>query len=218
MKCARKLRFRRAIRHSQNKCENEKQQGLSNDDLQGGESSFDSAPLSFLSACGGGDSAEEPDGTTGAITGTLSKNYPYILGPLRVSFVPSLWTQGSYDVTVELDATGPAPIYSIGLWIHSKTNENVFDYLDLQNTSGSTTWSATTYYYIPLPPGEYYIDSIMLEDGADGLVRSGWYNIDRLLGSGNYVADQRLTDWSKPDILEYNLAVSNIPVATFKLP
>lgn len=176
-----------------------------------------SLAFTALTGCGGGDSDGEPTG--GTATGSVSTDYPYLMGPLRVSYVPSLWTDGSYEVTVEADVAGPTPIYSVSLWIFSKTDDTIFDNLDLQNISGSTTWSATTLSLLPLPAGEYYIDSIMIRDGdpfADGAYRSGWYMLNPLLSQSRYTVDQRLTD--PTSILEHNLAVSDIPVATFTLP
>ena len=58
----------------------------------------------------------------------------------------------------------------------------------------------------------------MLKDADEGLVRSGWYNVDRLSGSGRYMVDQRQTDWNQLNILEHNVALSDIPIATFTLP
>ncbi|NIQ08569.1 MAG: hypothetical protein GWO08_00985 [Gammaproteobacteria bacterium] len=123
-------------------------------------------------------------------------------------------------MTVEVDVDGPTPIYSVNLWIFSENNTSVFDSIDLQPVGG-TTWSATTDTWLPLPAGNYYIDSITIEDGdpfANGQVRSGWYWINDLLSSSHYYIDQRLTDWGTVDILELNVGMSNIPITKFTLP
>lgn len=88
--------------------------------------------------------------------------------------------QGRY-----LDAAGPSSIYSVSLWIYSKDDSNAFTSLDSQHAGGNT-WSAMTYAYVPLPPGNYYLDSIMIEDGdsfAGRQVRSGWYMVNSMLSS-----------------------------------
>lgn len=151
---------------------------------------------------------------------STSANFPYLLSGPRVTFVQNVYQADNYDVTVEVDVAGPAPIYSVNLWVYSKDDAGVFDSLDLQPIGG-TTWSATTNIWLPKPPGNYYIDSIMIEDGdpfVDDLVRSGWYWINGMLSSSHYSIDQRLTNWSTVELLELNTGVSNIPITNFTLP
>lgn len=152
-----------------------------------------------------------------------STNFPYLLSEPKISLYPSNYTPNFYDVTVELDATGPDPLYSIGLWIRSKTNSSIFTYLELQPIGGDT-WSATTNTYLPMPKGEYYIDSITIEDGdifGTGLVKSAWYFINPLISYNHYTIDQRLTDYDPNSpgfaILKENVGASNITIVNFAI-
>ena len=164
-----------------------------------------------LFACGGG--------SDGSSLGNVSTNYPYLTATPQISYVRNIYDQTKYDVTVTVQATGPTGVFSISLWILSSTNQSVFEALDLQHVGGNT-WTATTNVYLPLASGNYYLDSIILEDGDPfngGQVRSSWYETG-LFSSNNYGIDQRLTDWSNVNILQYNIGVSNIPVVNFNLP
>ena len=169
-----------------------------------------------LSGCNdGGDSKTPP-------SNSASTDYPYLLSAPRISTTPNKYDPAYYDITVEVDVAGPAPIYSVGLWIQPVDNGGQFDYLDLQYVAGNT-WSATTIEYVPFSAGSYYIDSILIEDGdplAGGLVRSGWYFQNNLLSTSHYFVDQRLTNWDPANlgILQQNMGVSNIPISRFTLP
>lgn len=166
-----------------------------------------------LVGCSGGDSP--PD------QGQVSTNFPYLMATPQVSFVQNVTDTAKYDVTVTLDATGPTPIYAVGLWIQPKDNSSNFEHLELQY-NGGTTWSASTMSLLPLPAGDYYIDSIMIED-ADPLskviVKSGWYVAD-VFSTSNYGIDQRETNWdpTQLEILDFNAGISNIPIVNFTLP
>lgn len=164
-----------------------------------------------LYGCGSGDSGSN-DGA--------SENFPYLLSSPRVTSIQNINQLDRYDVTVEVDVAGPTPIYSVNLWVFSKDDLNEFENLDLQPVGG-TTWSATTNIWLPKPAGNYYIDSITIEDGdpfVDDQVRSGWYMINDMLSSSHYFIDQRLTNWNTLELLEQNAGVSNIPIANFTLP
>jgi hypothetical protein len=168
-----------------------------------------------LIACGGGGDV----GGGGGSLGNISTNYPYLTATPQITYVQNVNNLSQYDVTVTAQATGPNGVYSISLWIQSTTDNSVFESLDLQHVGGNT-WTATTNVFLPLPAGSYYLDSIMVEDGdaiAAGQIRSSWY-VTGLLSNSHYEVDQRLTDRDIPNIIEYNLSVSNIPVVTFTLP
>lgn len=170
--------------------------------------------LTAISACnsGGGDSSSTHDAT--------STDYPYLLSEPRISYYPNIYDSTKYDVTVELDATGPTPLYSISLWLYSDDDDTIFANMDLAYTGGNT-WSATTNPLLSLPPGNYHIDSIMIEDGDpldNGQVRMGWYTINPFSSSTYYTIDQRLTDWLTLELLNSNFGVSNIHISKFTLP
>lgn len=166
-----------------------------------------------LTGCSGADSVPG--------VGGVSTNYPYLTSTPVVTFIQNVNILTSYDVTVTLEATGPDPIFSVGLWLYDKNNFSNFAYMDLVYMGG-TTWGATTNTWIPLSAGDYYIESIMIEDGdpfANGIVKSGWYTTG-IFSSTHYDIDQRETNWDPLNlaILNLNVGVSNIPVVNFTLP
>lgn len=172
--------------------------------------------LVSLSACkeGGG------SGDSSSVRDETSTQYPYLLSEPRITYLANIYDTSKYDVTVELDATGPDPIYSIDLWLYSDTDETIFANLDLEYIGGNT-WSATTNPFLALPAGSYHLDSIMIEDGDPldgGQVRMGWYTINSFYSSSYYTIDQRLTDWSTLELLNSNFGVSNIHITHFTLP
>lgn len=151
--------------------------------------------------------------------GGISTNFPYLVSAPQVTFVQNVNDTTKYDVTVTLDANGPNPIFAASLWIQPKDNSMNFAQMDLQY-NGGTTWSYTTNTLLPLPAGDYYLDSIMLEDAdafSGGIVKSGWYIVG-LLSASKYGIDQRETNWTTLDITDSNFGVSNIPVINFTLP
>lgn len=153
--------------------------------------------------------------------GTVSTNYPILTSKPQVSFQQSVTDSSKYDVTVTVTADGPNGVSSIGLWLHSKDDSSVFEHLDLTFIGGNT-WEASTYFLLPLPAGNYYIDSILIEDtdpNNNDLVKSSWYILG-LLSTTHYSVDQRLTDWNPAsfEIIESNFATSNITNVNFTLP
>lgn len=166
----------------------------------------------ILSGCTSGD-----DSISGI--GSISTNFPYLIAPPQVTFVQNVNDTTKYDVTVTLDADGPNSILAASLWIQPKDNSFNFVHMDLQY-NGGTSWSYSTNPLLPMPAGDYYLDSIMLEDGdsfSGGVVKSGWYIVG-LLSTSKYGIDQRETNWTTLDILNSNFGVSNIPVVDFTIP
>lgn len=166
----------------------------------------------ILAGCSAGDSS-----APGA--SAVSTNFPYLKSVPQVTYIKNVNDVTKYDVTVSLEADGPNGVYAVGLWLYDKNNTSNFAYMDLQYMGG-TTWSATTNTWIPLASGNYYMDSILIEDGdpfLNGIVKDGWYTSD-LMSNAYYAIDQRETDWNTPEILNYNFGISNIPIVNFTLP
>mgnify|MGYP001596820177 FL=1 len=130
--------------------------------------------LALLASCGGG------GGGTGGSGSAISGKVPYLISGPTVSFSshPTFTTQ--YNVTVTLEADGPTGVAFADLWIFHETDGSNFTHLDLINAPGTKRWTGTTLTLLPLVPGQYYIDDIILDDGdpftADPL-RTGWYAI-----------------------------------------
>ena len=166
-----------------------------------------------LAGCGGDD---DPEGDGDAVSGYV----PYLLSAPTVSFSANATTPTSYDVTVTVEANGPTGVAFASLWIIDVNNSGNFAFLDLINTGG-TTWTATTMALLPLAPGQYYIDDIILEDAdvfADPVVRTGWYTEDFFFSSNNYFVDERELVTATLEIPFYNFGVSGIGVTRFTLP
>ena len=166
-----------------------------------------------LTACSGGGSGSDFN------LGDVSTNYPHLTAKPQISYTQNIYNPTQYDVTVTVEADGPTGVYAVGLWLHSSTNSSVFTSLDLQHIGGNT-WSATTHSLLPLPSGNYYLDTIMIEDSDPfngGQIRSSWYETG-FVSSNYYEVDQRLTDWDTVDIMEFNYGISNITVVNFTLP
>lgn len=162
----------------------------------------------LLTGCGGGGDPSAPN--------SVSTNFPYLLSKPRVTFSQNATDANAYDVTVEAD--GPTGIFSVNLWLQPKDNNMNPAYLDLVNTGG-TTWTATTDTYLPLLSGDYYLDSIMLEDGDSfnvGIIKSGWY-LTGLLSNNYYAVDQREINSTTLEMLNYNAGLSNISIVNFTL-
>lgn len=144
---------------------------------------------------------------------------PSLLTSPQVDFTPSALDPSRYDVTITLEATGPNPIYHIGLWVFSEEDVSVFASLKLHPVGGNT-WSVTTDPNTPLAPGKYYIDEILIEDGdhsSAGLVGSGAYKINDLFTSTHYVTDQRQTDWATGAIPRQHIGITQLPIVHFTL-
>lgn len=175
--------------------------------------------IALSSGCNdSGSSSSDGDTAAGDVTST---DYPYLLSVPKVTFIENVIDSTRYDVTVELEATGPNPIYSVDLWIQPVLADGEFAHLDLQSMGGNK-WAATTDWG-GLPAGEYYLDSIMVQDADPldgGLVKWGWYNRTLPVSSSHYVIDQRLTNYdpNNLEILEHNIGVSGIPLVYFTLP
>lgn len=163
-------------------------------------------------------------GSSGTSTGTgVSTNFPHLKSAPQVSFSQNVNNPAEYDVTVTLSADGPDGVLLVDLWIFSKDDDTIFEHLDLQFIGG-TTWIASTNPFLSLPAGNYYIDSIMVQDADpfdNVMVKSSWYNTG-FLSSTQYDADQRITDWDplSPDfgIFDFSLVLSNISIVNFTLP
>ena len=170
----------------------------------------------FLTACS--------SGSSGSSTGSgVNTNYPHLTSAPQISFSQNVNDPTEYDVTVTLSADGPDGVQLVDLWIFSKDDDTIFEHLDLQFIGG-TTWVATTNPFLSLPAGNYYIDSMMVQDADpfdDVVVKSSWYNTGLLSGT-HYDADQRITDWDplSPDfgIIDFTFLVSNIAIVNFTLP
>ena len=165
-----------------------------------------------LLGCGGG------GGSTSAVGGS-NTNFPYLKAVPQVTYIQNVFDTSKYDVTVTLEADGPDGVFFVDLWLYDKNNVSNFAHMDLYYVGG-TTWMATTNSLIPLPAGDYYLDSIIIEDGEPldgGIVKTGWYFTSQLSGT-NYKIDQRETNWTTLELINYNFGVSNIPVVNFALP
>lgn len=168
--------------------------------------------LALLASCGGGGG-----GTGGG--GAISGKVPYLISGPTVSFSshPTFTTQ--YNVTVTLEADGPTGVAFADLWILSETGGLNDTHLDLSKTPGTKRWTGTTLNVLPLDPGKYYIDSIVLDDGdpftADPL-GTGWYFIMPPLSTSVYYVDERIT--SDTTFLYYGGGLTSKPVTKFTLP
>lgn len=167
-----------------------------------------------LQACGGSNGS----------SGVPSGNVPYLLGPVQVTWLANAVDNTKYDVTVSLDADGPDGVMFVDLWIIEDGGGGDSRPLDMVNISGNT-WEATTNTFLPLAPGNYYIDSIILDDedvfASPGvIVKSGWYFINPMLSNARYTIDERILDYADlgSGFLYYRLGVGNIGITNFALP
>ena len=165
--------------------------------------------MSILAACGGGGDGD----------GAVSGHVPYLVSAPTVTSAESGLDPNSYDVTISLEADGPTGVMFISLWVIDENDSSNFTVLDLTNIPGTKQWTATTNSFLPLPPGQYYIDDIVLEDGdtftADPL-RTGWYFSDPFFSTSKYYVDER--EMSGLNFLFYNFGVSGISITRFTLP
>lgn len=167
--------------------------------------------LAVAAGCGGG-------GSGGTANGAISGHVPYLLSSPTVTYSLSTLstTTNYYDVTVTLQADGPTEVQNVDLWIMDSNDNSNFDHLDLANVSGTKKWTATTLALVPLPSGQYYLDSILLDDGGTTTLRQGWYTYMSLLSTNTYCADERET--AGTNMLFYNFGVTGIHVTRFTLP
>jgi len=174
----------------------------------------------IIQACGGGGGGNGGLGISGLPSGSV----PYLLGPVQVTWEANTDIGTGYDVTVSLQADGPAGVMFASLWIYENGGSGDFRSLDLINTGGNT-WQATTSSFLPMSSGNYHIDSIMLEDqdtfaSPPVMVGSGWYFINEAISSARFTLDERIIDYADitPPWIHYELGLSNIDITTFTLP
>jgi hypothetical protein len=169
--------------------------------------------LLILAGCGGGGGGE--NGTGGAVSGKV----PYLVSGPSFTIRSSPTSTGNYDVTVTIEADGPNGVMFAGLWILHETDGGNFTHLDLVKTPGTKRWTGTTNTYVPLVPGQYYIDDIVLDDGdpftADPL-GTGWYFTMPGLSTSVYYVDERIT--SSVSFLYYGGGLSSRSIGRFTLP
>lgn len=166
--------------------------------------------LLLVFGCGGGEQKGDA---------VPSGYVPYLVSAPTVTYVRSSWDTTKYDVIVTLQADGPTGVMFASLWIIDVAGEMNFASLELTNIPSTKTWTATTNYYVPLPPGDYYLDDIELHDGdiftADPL-RTGWYFFNSLFFNSFYSLDESETSGGTFPFLKFG--VSNIGVVRFTLP
>jgi hypothetical protein len=168
----------------------------------------------ILAGCGGGGG-----GGTGGTGSNVSGQVPYLVSGPSITFSSNPTVTTNYDVTVTIEADGPTGVMFADLWIFHETDTSNFTHLDLVNTPGTKRWTGTTNAFLPIVPGQYYIDSIVLDDGdpftADPL-RTGWYFIMPSLSTSAYYVDERIL--SGVTFLYYGSGLSTRPVGRFTLP
>ena len=167
-----------------------------------------------LAGCGGGGG-----GGTNGPGGNISGQVPYLVNGPSVTFSTHPTVTTSYDVTVTIEADGPTGVMFAGLWILHETDGSNSTHLDLVKTPGTKRWTGTTNAFLPLVPGPYHIDNIVLDDGdpftADPL-RTGWYFIMPPLSTSVYYVDERIT--SGVSFPYYGGGLSSRLVGRFVLP
>ena len=172
--------------------------------------------LVLIAGCGGGGGGSNGGGNA------ISGHVPYLISAPSVSYkLSTIVTPSYYDVTVTLQANGPTGVYNVSLIMYDVTNSSNFDFPTMINISG-TTWRGSTLPLVPLPSGQYQIDSITLND-ADILSathwRSGWYIIEPMISNDFYFVDEReITTVPSMSFLFYNYGLSGFPVTRFTLP
>lgn len=132
-----------------------------------------------------------------------------------MTYKQSSWDPNYYDVTVTLYADGPTGVKVVQLWING---DNAMP-LDLINIPGTKKWQGTTNYYTPLPPGQYYIDQILLYDNdpfTQDELRTGWYIMMPNVSTSKYFVDERIT--KGVSFLFYNYGLTDFNITSFALP
>jgi hypothetical protein len=125
-----------------------------------------------------------------------------------------------YDVTVTLEADGPTGVYAAYVWLFDETDDSDTQPIDLFNTPGTKRWTGSTYSYLPVSPGQFSIDEIVLEDGdwqAADPIGSGWYFVMPVFSTSMYYVDERITS-NTPAFLYYGGGLTSKPVTKFMLP
>jgi hypothetical protein len=127
-----------------------------------------------------------------------------------------------YDVTVTLEADGPKGVKIAYVWLFDETDDSDTQPVDLFNTPGTKRWTGTTYSFLPLAPGQFSIDEIILEDGeypADDPIGSGWYFVMSPLSTSAYFVDESITTFTPTaQYLYFGGGLTAKPVTKFTLP
>ncbi len=170
--------------------------------------------LAVAAGCGGG-------GSGGTANGAISGHVPYLLSSPTVTYSLSSYITTSYDVTVTLQADGPTGVAYVDLWIIDDSDGSDSQPIQLANITGTKYWTGTTEYYLPLTPGSYHLDTIVLDDGdpltADPL-REGWYSVEPLFSTTTYFVDESEFPKDRSTFLFFNFGVTGIHVTRFTLP
>ena len=167
----------------------------------------------LFASCGGGGGGGGAGGGGG-----ISGKVPYLVSGPSVSFRNSPTVTGKYDVTVTLEADGPTGVFFADVWITDENDWFNAQNIELVHTTGKI-WTGTTNAFMPLDPGNYYIDDFMLGDGdfitADPL-RTGWYIVEPMFSSTMYYVDERII--AGGNIQYYGSGLTSKPVPRFTLP
>jgi len=171
--------------------------------------------LATLASCGGGGGGGGGTGGGGAISGKV----PYLVSGPSVTFAVSVNDPTRYAVTVTLEADGPTGVFAAEVFINDETGNGDFAFIDLINKPGTKLWTGSTNTYVPLSPGQYVIEEIILDDGdwqtADPL-GTGWYIVVPPLSASMYYVDERIM--SGLTFLYYGSGLSSRPIGKFTLP
>jgi len=170
----------------------------------------------ILSACSssGDDIGFTPD--------DVSINYPYLKSTPQVEFSENVNTPGEYDVTVMLEADGPAGVQQIHMWI-TPGDGSTFYPVVLQSTDGISWIGSTISSFVTVPPGHYFIGPIELKDHiqfTQGLHRTSFYDASDFTDTHYSIYQESLLiDLANPDeFVDSNTGTSNIPVIKLTLP
>jgi hypothetical protein len=170
----------------------------------------------LLVSCGGGGGG----GGNGDLGGGISGKVPYLVSGPSVTSAVSVNDPTRYAVTVTLEAEGPIGVFAAEVFINDVTGNGDFTFIDLINKPGTKLWTGSTNTFVPLSPGQYLIEQIVLDDGdwntADPL-GTGWYIVEPLFSSSMYYVDERITS-NTPAFLYYGGGLTSKPVKRFALP
>ncbi|OGW34959.1 MAG: hypothetical protein A2X58_04110 [Nitrospirae bacterium GWC2_56_14] len=168
--------------------------------------------LLILVGCGGG------GGGTGA-GGAVSGKVPYLVSGPSFTLRSSPTITGKYDVTVTIEADGPTGVYAALVWITDENDWTNATPLDLVNIPGTKRWTGSTYTFLPLDPGQYYVEEIILDDGDQFTANplgTGWYFVMPPLSTSVYYVDERIT--TDVDFLYSGGGLSSRPIGRITLP
>lgn len=171
--------------------------------------------LALLSSCGGGGGGGGNGGGS-----VISGKVPYLVSGPSVTSAVSVNDPTKYAVTVTLEADGPTGVFAAEVFINDETGSGDFAFIDLINKPGTKLWTGSTNTYVPLSPGQYLIEEIILDDGdsfsADPL-GTGWYFVMPPLSTSMYYVDERITS-KTPAFLYYGGGLTSKSVKRFTLP